>query len=462
MDLLIKNGTIVTESQVVQADVGVDGGVVTHIGKDIRGPASRVLDAAGKLVLPGGIDAHTHFEMPFMGTHTADDFESGTVAAACGGITTIIDFAMQQKGDSLFDALETWRRKADPKVCVDYGLHVVITEVNETTFNEIKRVVDYGVPSFKLYMAYRNEGLLLDDASIYRVMQETAKCGGLVGLHCENEDLIQYFVSALLKEGKTGAEYHPKAKPAIVEGEAVRRALTLAEYAGANMYVVHTSSRLGREAIRDAPQRGIRAFAETCPHYLTFTDEVYARPDGMNFVMSPPIKKEADRASLWQGLAEGDVKTMGSDHACFTTQQKLIGRDDFTKIPNGVAGTEVIIPILYSRGVREGIISLNRLVQVTSCNPARLFGLWPQKGTIAVDSDADLVIFDPEKRVRLTADNLHSRIDHSIYEDYTCHGYPATTISRGEIVQENGHFTGKKGRGKFLRRKPYADKRLRL
>jgi len=231
LDLLIKNGTIVTESQVVQADIGVDGGVVTHIGKDIRGPASRVLDAAGKLVLPGGIDAHTHFEMPFMGTCTADDFESGTIAAACGGITTIIDFAMQPKGNSLFDGLETWRRKADPKVCVDYGLHVVITEVNETTIYEIKRVVDYCVPSFKLYVPYRNEGLVLDDASIYRVMQEAAKCGGLVGLHCENEDLIQYFVSTLLKEGKTGAEYHPKAKPAIVEGEARHVGTVLASMA---------------------------------------------------------------------------------------------------------------------------------------------------------------------------------------------------------------------------------------
>jgi dihydropyrimidinase len=354
--------------------------------------------------------------------------------------------------------VEKWQQKADPKACIDYALHVTVTEVNESTLSEIKKVIEYGIPSFKLYMTYRREGLLLDDASIYRVMQEVAKYGGLVGLHCENNDLIEYFTNTLLKEGNRQPRYHQKAKPSIVEGEAVRRALTLAEYAGANMYVVHTSSRLGREAVRDARQREIPAFAETCPHYLVFTDEVYARPDGINFVMSPPIKKEEDRAALWQGLSRGDVKTVGSDHACFTSEQKLVGRDDFTKIPNGVAGTEVIIPILYSEGVRKEIISLNRLVQVTSYNPARLFGLWPQSGTIAVGSDANLVVFEPEKSVRLTADNLHSKIDHSIYENYTCHGYPVITISRGEIIHEHGNFNAKKGRGRFLKRKTRRDK----
>ncbi|MGD0423923.1 MAG: dihydropyrimidinase [Candidatus Bathyarchaeia archaeon] len=460
LDLLIKNGTIVTESQVFQADIGIESGVITQIAKGIKGTASQVLDAGHKLILPGGIDAHTHFEMPFMGTYTADDFESGTIAAACGGITTIVDFAVQQKGELLFEALKNWRQKADPKVFIDYGLHMIIRDLNQKTFDEIKKVIEYGIPSFKLFMTYRKEGLLLDDGSILQIMQEVAKYGGLVGLHCENNDLIEYFSEALLREGKREARYHPDTRPGIVEGEAVRRALILAEYAGANMYAVHISSKLGMEAIRDARRRGVAAFAETCPHYLVFTDEVYSRPNGINFVMSPPIKREIDRTAIWGGLASGDVKTMGSDHACFTSEQKLMGGDDFTQIPNGVAGTEVIIPILYSEGVRKGVIGINRLVQVTSYNTARLFGLWPQKGTIAVGSDADLVIFDPEKKMRLTVDNLHSKIDYSIYENYTCHGYPAITVSRGEIVQKNGHVQAKKGRGRFLKAKPYPDRKL--
>ncbi|WP_455284668.1 dihydropyrimidinase [[Eubacterium] cellulosolvens] len=457
MDLLIKNGKIVTESQVFQADIGIDAGIITQIGRNIRDSPTDVIDATGKLVLPGGIDAHTDFEMPFMGTRTADDFESGTTAAACGGITTIIDFATQEKGDTLLKTLDKWRQKADPKVCIDYSLHMIVRDLNEITFDEIKHVINYGVPSFKLFMTYRKEGLLLDDGSIFRVMREVAEHHGLVGLHCENDDLVEHFTRALHKEGKIQTKYHSQARPAMVEGEAIRRATILAEHAGAKMYVVHISSGVGREAIRDAQRRGITVFGETCPHYLMFTDEIYSRPDGVKFVMSPPIKKEADRLALWHGLADNDIKTVGSDHACFTSEQRLMNGDDITKMPNGVAGTEVIAPILFSEGVSKGIISLNKMVQVTSYNPSRLFGLWPKKGTIAVGCDADPVIFDPDKKMRLTANNLHSRIDYSIYEDYTCHGYPVMTVSGGNIVQEEGDFKGKKGRGRFLTRKMHPD-----
>ena len=460
MDLLIKNGTLVTESQILRADIGVEAGIVTQLGSNIRSSGSNIIDASGKLVLPGGIDAHTHFEMPFMGTYTADDFESGTIAAACGGITTVIDFAVQEKRDTLLGTLEKWRRKADPKVCVDYALHMIIRDLNETTFGEIEQLVNRGIPSFKLFMTYRKEELLLDDGSILRVMQEVAKHRGLVGLHCENNDLVEYFTGGLLKEGRRQTKYHSEARPAIVEGEAVRRAIALAEVTGTSIYVVHTSSRLGREAIRDARHRGMPVFGETCPHYLMFTDEVYSRPDGMKFVMSPPIKKDIDRVALWEGLAKGDIKTVGSDHACFTSEQRLMGGDDITKMPNGVAGTEVIIPILFSEGVRNGIISLNTLVQVTSYNPARLFGLWPQKGTIAVGCDADLVVFDPDMNVQLTHSNLHSRIDYSIYENYTCHGYPVITISRGAIIQEHGRFNAQRGRGRFVERRISPENRL--
>jgi len=460
LDLLIKNGTLVTESQMFHADIGVEAGIITQLGTDIRGSASNIIDARGKFVLPGGIDAHTHFEMPFMRSYTADDFESGTIAAACGGITTVIDFAVQEKGDTLLETLEKWRRKADSKVCVDYALHMIIRDLNETTFGEIEQLINRGIPSFKLFMTYRKEELLLGDGSILQVMQKVARHRGLVGLHCENNDLVEYFTNALLKEGKRETRYHSQARPAVVEGEAVRRAITLAESAGASIYVVHTSSRLGREAIRDAEHRGTPVFGETCPHYLMFTDEVYSRPDGMKFVMSPPIKKDIDRVALWEGLAMGDIKTVGSDHACFTSEQRLMGGDDITKMPNGVAGTEVIIPILFSEGVRNGIISLNMLVQVTSSNPARLFGLWPQKGTIAVGCDADLVVLDPNMNVQLTHGNLHSRIDYSIYESYTCHGYPVITIARGAIVQEHGRFKAQRGRGKFVKRRFSSENRL--
>lgn len=456
-DTLIQNGTVVTASETLQADVGIKDGKVAAVGQNLPKDGAKVYDAAGKFLIPGGIDAHTHMEFPFMATTSADDFESGTMAAACGGITTIIDFALQNQGQSLEQTYKAWHKKADGKAVVDYGFHMIIRDLNDRILDEIKETIAYGITSFKLFMTYRKEGLLLDDGAIFRVMEEISKHSGLVGLHCENNDLIECLMSRYLKQGRKEAKYFAKSKPPIVEGEAINRAIRLAEYAGAPMYVVHMSTMMGRETVAEAQQCHLPVYAETCPHYLVFTDDVYDRPDGANFVMSPPIKGKADQESLWHGLASGDVKTVGSDHCCFNTDQKKLGKDDFTKIPNGVAGTEVIIPILYALGVKKNRISLNQLVQATSYNAAKLFGLYPKKGTIAPGSDADIVVLDPEKEVRLTREHLHSKIDHSIYDDFTLKGYPSMTFSRGRLVNDNGKFVGEKGWGKFQHRRPLKE-----
>jgi dihydropyrimidinase len=458
LSLLIKNCTVATSSETFRADIGIEGEVVRIIAGSIDTQADRTINAEGKLVLPGAIDGHTHFEMPFMGTTTADDFASGTSSAAAGGVTTIIDFALQQKGETLRQAFEAWHSKASGKSITDYGFHVIFRDFNEGTLSEIKDMIEAGVNSFKVFTTYRREGLMLDDGQIQAVMKEVATRGGLVAVHAENNGMAERNVESFIAEGKTSALYHALSKPRQVEGEAVQRMVYLAKITNCPMYVVHLSSGVGREFVRRAQLSGYPVFAETCPHYLVFDDSVYSRPDAAHFVMSPPIKGEHDRASLWEGLVEGDIKTVASDHADFTSEQKAMGRDDFRKIPNGVAGTEVILPILFSEGYAKKRFSLNRLVQVTSTNAAKAYNLFPRKGTVVVGGDADLVLIDPKKRVRLTADVLHARLDYSIYDSYTTEGYPVMTISRGEVIVEEGQVTGKQGRGRYLHRKPFQDR----
>lgn len=456
-DVVFQNGTLVTATETIDADLGISGEKITAIGQNLPKEGAKIINARGKYLLPGGIDAHTHMEFPFMATTSADDFESGTTAAACGGITTIIDFALQKSGETLEQTAKAWRKKADGKVVIDYGLHMIIRDLNDRVLAEMKEMIGQGITSFKLFMTYRKEGLLLDDGAIFRVMEEAAQHHGLIGLHCENNDLIECLMSRYLKEGRKEPKYFARSKPPVVEGEAVHRAIRLAEYSGCPMYVVHMSTEMGAETICEAQHSHLPVYAETCPHYLVFTDDVYNRPDGANFVMSPPIKKREDQEALWKGLAKGEIKTVGSDHCCFTSEQKKLGKEDFTKIPNGVAGTELIIPVLYHFGVSKNRITLNQMVQASSYNPARLFGLYPKKGTLAVGSDADIVVFDPEKEIRLTRENLHSKIDHSIYEAHTVKGYPVMTFSRGKLVQENGKFTGEKGHGKYQVRNPFKE-----
>ena len=454
MDLLVKNARIVTGSESFESNIGVEGGAIASISPNLEPSGAEVYDARGKIVIPGGIDAHTHMELKVTGTSSADDFYTGTVAAACGGITTIVDFVDTQPGETLLGSLTEYRRKADSKVAVDYGLHMMFKGQNLSEIDRIPEVVQKGVPSFKVYTAYRERGLMLEDADISRVMEKVAGAGGLVAVHAESERIIQRLIEKNLASGNTEARYHALSRPPEAEADAVSRVTRLAKAASARIYIVHLSSRAGRQEVENARRRGTNVFAETCPHYLVLTDEVYERDDARNFVMSPPVKKADDRAALWEGLTSGGViETVGSDHCPFTSAEKDWGEEDFTKIPNGVPGTEAIIPLLYSEGVRKGRISMFDLVRVTSAAPAMRFGLPPSKGYISVGADADFVVIDPLKRVRMTADVMHSRIDYSIYDHITTEGYPVLTVSKGEVVMENGEFTGRRGKGRFVPRR---------
>ncbi|HZQ09615.1 MAG TPA: dihydropyrimidinase [Anaerolineae bacterium] len=449
MNLVIKNGTVVNASGTYRADIGITGERITQVAADISPDGAQVLDAQGKFVLPGAIDAHTHMEWP----RSADDFESGTIAAACGGVTTIIDFAVQYKGKTLRETMEDWRSRADAKVCIDYGLHLVVSDFNEDTPREMQELVGEGVTSFKMWMTSSHSGGLgVDDGTIYQVMEVASQLGALVGLHCENDPMMRVLINSFLRAGKTSPEYHRLSRPPFVEAEAIRRVATIAEATDCALYIPHMSSAAGRVALREAQRRGVRVVAETCPQFLALTDKVYRRPDAARFVMSPPIKTAADQAELWRGLAEGDIVSVGSDHCPYSDERKAEGRDDFTKIPNGVPGTEAIVPLLYGKGVACGRLTLEQMVAVTAENPARLFGLYPRKGVIVVGSDADLVIFDPACPMRLDAKSLHSQISYSIYDDITVPGRPVATIARGELIAREGEFSSKKARGKFLAR----------
>jgi len=452
MDLIVKNGTVVTSTDVFKADVGIAGGKIVDVKKEITDHAETVIDAKGKYVLPGVIDPHTHMELPFMAATSADDFEAGTIAAAFGGVTTILDFAIQPKGKTFLETVELWRKKADPKVVIDYSLHVAVTDLTEERLAEIPKVLDQGVTSFKLFMTYRKEGLISEDWQLLEMLKASKNRKFLVQVHAENPSIEEYLKQKHLKEGKTSADYHFKSKPNFVEAEAARRAIYFAEVSGGNLYIVHTSTKEALAAAELAMRAGTKVYVETCPHYLMLTEEKYLQPNGRFFAMSPPLRSKDDNKALWSGLGRETVKTIGSDHCPFTSAQKDLGKGDFTKIPNGVPGTEVILPILYSEGVGKNRITLNQLVKVTSFNTAKLFGLYPRKGTIAKGSDADLVILDPNFEMGLSKENLHTKIDYTIYEGLKVRGVPVTTISRGKPVVLDRRFVGKRGGGQFVPR----------
>lgn len=449
MPTVIKNGTIITATGSYRADIAVDDERIVALGHDLPTTGTTVIDANGKFVLPGGIDAHTHLEWP----NSADDFEAGTIAAACGGITTIVDFAVQYPGRGLADTIADWRTKADGNVCIDYALHAVVTSFTDETEQEMAALVEMGVTGFKLWMTSSHSGGLgVDDSIIYNVMQAASRLGALVGIHCENDTLITNLASGFLRAQKTNPAFHRRSRPSLVEAEAIRRVTTFAEATGCRLYIPHMSSAAGRTAVREARRRGVSVVAETCPQFLILTDAVYERPDAARFVLSPPIKSASDQNALWDGLAAGDIVSVGSDHCPYSDEMKARGCSNFTLIPNGVPGTETIIPLLYGQGVVTDRLTMEQMVAVTATNPARLFGLYPRKGRIAVGADADLVVFDPDRPIRLEHTTLHSRIGYSIYEDITVPGYPDLTMSRGRIIARDGQFVGEPGWGRFLRR----------
>ncbi len=458
MRTLIEHGTVVGASDAYEADLLVEGEKIALVGQGLGRyleKVDRTIDAKGKYLLPGGIDAHTHLDMPFGGTKSADDFESGTVAAACGGTTTVIDFAIQPQGGALAEGLEAWHRKAEGKAAIDYGFHLIVRDVNPQTLAEMDRLVKHeGVTSFKLFTAYPGV-FLVDDAQIFRAMQKTGENGGLVCMHAENGPVIDVLTKQALEKGHVTPKWHALTRPARLEAEATNRVIALAEVAHAPVYIVHLSAAEALAEVREARDRGVEAYAETCPQYLFLSDDSYDEPgfDGAKYVMSPPLRPKGNERALWQGLRQDDLQLVSTDHCPFCMkEQKELGKSDFSKIPNGAPGLETRMSLLWDGGVRAKQIDLCRYVQLTSAAPAKLFGLYGRKGTLAPGADADIVVFDPEKRLTLSAKTLHMNVDYNPYEGRQVTGAPETVLSRGEVVVEGGRFVGKKGRGKFLRR----------
>ncbi len=462
-DLLVTNGKVVFSHTVIEADIAIDEGKIVALGSSATLPkADKVVDAKGSFVLSGCIDPHVHINTQFMGASTKDDFFTATKATSSGGTTTIIDFATQQKGDLPLKAVHDRRAQADGKVAIDYSLHTVITDLTPEAVAQLKQLIDYGLPSFKLFMVYRKEGLMVDDGVLFKVFMEATSHGGLVVLHAENAAMIEFLVDEALREGHREAIYHALTRPPITEAEAVHRALFMANYLRAPYYNLHLSMRQGVDMFREARRRGQPVYAETCTHYLINTMDDLRGPNGINFICTPPLRTKEDQEALWAGLADGTLSAVSSDHEAFTTDMKKIGKDCFDKVPNGLPGHEFRLPVLFSEGVGKGRISVNRLSEITSTNIAKIVGLYPKKGAIALGSDADLVILDPKLEKTITPEESLYEMDWYPFEGMRVKGWPVVTISKGKIIWENGKFQGKQGEGEFLKRKlpPELSKRV--
>lgn len=458
MDIIIQNGIIVSEDKIFQADIGIRGEKIAAIKKNIpESPTATIIDATGKYIFPGGIDAHVHFQLPIgHGLVSKDTFASGTKAAACGGITTIIDFATQQQGESLLKAIQKRKAEADSQVCIDYSLHCAITDWNEKTKNELAFLVKQGIPSFKFFLVYGDRGWKATDAVLFSALEESARLNALVMIHAENDDIVNLLTAKYSSPNmrkKYGAYALALSRPNYVEEEAVSRTIKWAEVTGGNLYIVHMSTGEAAQAVKQAQGRGINVYAETCPQYLLLTDEVFKHTNGHLFGTCPPVKSRRDNQSLWQGLAEGSINVVATDTCSFDTKQKSKWNGDFRKIPYGMPGVETMMPLLFSEGVIKNRIALTQFVQLTSTNPAKLFGLYPQKGSIRIGADADLVIFDPNKKSTISTTSLNTDCDWSPYEGKKISGAPIYTLSCGRIIVKNNQFIGQPGQGRFLKRK---------
>ncbi|TMF98010.1 MAG: dihydropyrimidinase [Chloroflexi bacterium] len=457
MRTLIKNGTVVTASDTTKTDVLIDGEKIAAIGSGLATSADQVIDAENRYVMPGAIDVHTHMELPFGGTFASDDFATGTAAAAWGGTTTIVDFAVQSYGQTLRQGLDQWHKKAQAKAHIDYGFHMIVREINDSILKEMDTLVNEGIPSFKLFMAYPGV-FMLDDAAIFKAMSRTAENGGLIMMHAENGGAIDVLVKRYLAEGKGDPINHGLTRPASMEGEATSRAIALSRLAEVAVYIVHLSSKEALDAVREARDDGAPTFAETCPQYLYLSLDDLGRPgfEGAKYVCSPPLRPPSHHDELWKGLLQDDLQLVATDHCPFHFKgQKEMGRGDFSKIPNGLPGVEDRFSLIFHGGVNSGRITLNRFVELVATAPAKMFGLFPRKGTIAPGSDADLVIFNPRVERTLSAKTHHMNVDYSCYEGMTVKGLPEVVMQRGNVLVRDGKFQGVKGAGQFLRRSPF-------
>lgn len=459
MKKIIKNGTIVTATDTYHADLFIENGVISQIGKHFSSDDAEIIDAKGCYVFPGGIDPHTHLEMPFGGTVTKDDFETGTIAAAFGGTTTVIDFCLTNKGETLQSAIETWHAKSNQKAVIDYGFHLQIVEMNENVLHELPKVIEQeGITSFKVFMAYKNV-LQADDETLFRTLISAKELGALVMVHAENGDVIDYLVKKALEQGHTDPIYHALTRPSEVEGEATGRAAILTGLANSQLYVVHVSCADAARKIAEARNNGIDIWGETCPQYLVLDQSYLEKPnfEGAKFVWSPPLREKWNQDVLWNALKTGQLQTVGSDQCSFDFNgQKDLGKGDFSKIPNGGPIIEERVSILFSEGVKKGRISLNQFVDLVSTRSAKLFGLYPRKGTIAVGVDADIVIFDPTVERTISQETHHMAVDYNAFEGMKVTGEPISVLSRGEFVIRDKKFVGQLGAGQYLKRKKYG------
>lgn len=454
--VLIKGGRVVTAVDDYFADVYVEGEKITRIGKDLDVQADTVIDASGKLVVPGGIDAHTHMDMPFGGTTSADDFASGTKAAAFGGTTTIVDFAIQTKGQSTLEGLDTWHAKAEGKATIDYGFHMILTDMPSERLKEMDKLVDEGITSYKLFMAYPGV-LYVDDGTLYRAFRRAGDNGTRICMHAENGIVIDEIVKEAVADGKLEPKYHALTRPTRMEAEGVHRSICIAEVANVPLYIVHLSSSDALDEVKRARMRGVDVMAETCPQYLFLDQSYYDKPnfEGAKWVMTPALREKWNQDVLWKGLELGHLANVATDHCPFCMKdQKELGKDDFRKIPNGAPGVENRMSLMYQGCVVESRMSINRWVELTSTAAAKTFGMFPKKGTIAVGSDADIVVFDPDRKERISVDNEfthHMRVDFSAYEGFEVQGWTAVTISRGRVICKDGVLVTEGG-GEFIKR----------
>jgi len=453
-DLLVRDGQVVTPHGVIRVDVAVRGGVIAGlIDPSEKVEARQVVDAMDRYVLPGGIDAHVHFDLELMGNakHT---FESGTIAAAFGGTTTVIDFALDFSGKpgSLVERLQRRRAQAEGKAVIDFAFHCGVNDGSDSTLDDIETLVGCGVPSFKLFTVYRDMNLYVNDATLHSVLERLAGCGGMAAVHTENADLVDYHTQRLLRAGKRTPAHYPASRPAVAEAECIRRVIYLAGAAKAAVYIVHIAAREALDAVRTARASGQPVYGETCPHYMVLTEDMYHRPDAYNYIMSPPLRSADDNSALWEGLAGGWLSTVSSDDNSIDVEDKRAGQDSFDRSSPGCVDVETRLPIVYAEGVAKERLSVQRMAEVTATNPARIFGLYPKKGVIAVGSDADLALIDPRAHVQVSPETLHMRVHYSPYAGWDLVGLPTTTISKGRVIVDAGEFLGRPGDGAFLER----------